>query len=343
MIGMKHYGILVAGLAALSMTGCNRGGSSLATINGETITMEQFYNYLESKPQVQVVLADGTVTSATVSETLAFQALQDLVRQKIIIQLAKDRKLAPTQAEVEKEVKFQVDRDSSFIPKLKERGLTLPEIQESLEVDLAREKLLSQNITVTMADVDTFIQKNPKEFTMPATFDAKWIFVKDRNEMAAVDREIDAGASFTTVARKYSKDPKVQENQGNFPQRNLDAMPGELKTRIQATPTGKDTGWIQLQDGWAKFSIDDKKVATKIVPSQAQKEWLRRQLTVQKGLLANDLDQKLLDKLRGAEVEINYTELKATWKSAFERLKESKPAADKKGGNEAGTGTNTSK
>ena len=340
MIGMKQYGILLAGLAALSMTGCNRGGSNLAVINGEAITMQQFYNYLESKPQVQVVMADGTVTSATVSETLAFQALQDLIRQKVIVQLAKDRKLAPTKEEVEKEVKFQIDRDSTFIPKLKDRGLNLNEIKESLEVDLAREKLLSQNIELRDEDVDVFIKANPKEFTMPATFDAKWIFVKDESEMRESDREINAGSSFSTVARKYSKDPNVNQNQGSFPNRNLDAMPAELRSKIAATAVGKETGWIRLQDGWAKFLIEDRKEASKIVPSKEQKMWLKRQLTVQKGLLANDLDQKLLEKLRKASVDVSYTELKSPWKNAFDKLKEAGPKGDK-AAEEGKTGTAT--
>src|SRR5690349_18238479 len=100
-IRLQIFSAALAGAALLGLAGCQGGGgSNVASINGEPITMEQFHKYLEAKPEVQVVLENGEVANARVSETLAYQALQDLIRQRMIVQLAKDMKLNPTDDEV---------------------------------------------------------------------------------------------------------------------------------------------------------------------------------------------------------------------------------------------------
>lgn len=317
---------LLSGLgvaAAIVLSGC--GGSksqTLATVNGDQITMDQFYAYLEAKPEVQVVLENGQVATARVSETLAFQALQELIRQRIILQLAKDDKLAPTPKDIENEVQFQRGREPNFILNLRERGLTTDQMKESLAVDLAKERLLSKGIEFSDADVDAFIKANPQRFVRPAAVEAKWIFVKTDSDKRVVDRELQSGSSFSSVARRYSKDPNAKQNLGYFPRTDVDNLPPDIQKPLKETAIGRESGWIKLSDGWAKFSVDKRTAPEKIVMNKFEKEWLKRQLIMQKGLQNNDLDRKLLDKLKTSEINVAYAELQTPWKNAFNRLKE---------------------
>lgn len=296
--------------------------------------MEQFYNYLEAKPEVQVVLANGQTTTARVSSTLGFQALQDMIRQRIIVQLAKDNKLAPTPKELDAEVEFQRKRNPGFVTDLKERGLTLEQIRESLEVDLSREKLLTHDVKVTMAEVETFIKNNRAQFTTPELLDAKWIFVTNDAKKREVDRELLAGQNFATVARRLSDDPQAKETLGTFPQRVVNALPGPIQEVVKRTTEGNDTGWVQLTDGWAKFYIEKKTPEKYNEPTETDKEWLQRQLAVQKGIQSKDLDRRLLDKLKASKIDITYRELKAPWETAYKEIEKLES------GN---TGTSTSK
>lgn len=317
---------LLSGLgvaAAIVLSGC--GGSksqTLATVNGDKITMDQFYAYLEAKPEVQVVLENGQVATARVSETLAFQALQELIRQRIILQLAKDDKLAPTPKDIENEVQFQRGREPNFILNLRERGLTTDQMKESLAVDLAKERLLSKGIEFSDADVDAFIKANPQRFVRPAAVEAKWIFVKTDSDKRVVDRELQSGSSFSSVARRYSKDPNAKQNLGYFPRTDVDNLPPDIQKPLKETAIGRESDWIKLSDGWAKFSVDKRTAPEKIVMNKFEKEWLKRQLIMQKGLQNNDLDRKLLDKLKTSDINVAYAELQTPWKNAFNRLKE---------------------
>jgi parvulin-like peptidyl-prolyl isomerase len=320
----------VVSVAALALTGCKSGGENLAVVNNEPITMQEFYDYLEVKPEVQVVLENGQIATVRVADTLAFQALQDLVRQRTILQLSKDMKLEPSATEVNQEVVFQRERDPQFIKNLLDRGLTKDQIEASLKVDLAREKLLTKDIKVTDEDVTKFIKDNPIQFTEPKQIEALWIFVKEEVKQRDVDRALNAGGSFATVATKYSDAPNAQENGGTFPQTIVDRLPAELQRLFDATAEGKETGWQRLTDGWAKFYVVKKTAAKKVDVNATERKWLKRQIAVQRGLQGSDLDKRLLDKLKDADITITFRELQGPWKAAMERLENASEEETKK-------------
>ncbi|MFQ3669775.1 MAG: SurA N-terminal domain-containing protein, partial [Fimbriimonadaceae bacterium] len=81
--------VALTAAAAITVAGC--GGKSedvVAVVNGERITTSQFYDYLERKPTVRVQTDNGPV-ELPVADTIAFQAIQDLIARRLILQLAK--------------------------------------------------------------------------------------------------------------------------------------------------------------------------------------------------------------------------------------------------------------
>lgn len=334
---LHQLGLLgLVSVALFGATGCQKE-EKLADVNGEAITMKEFYDYLKVKPEVQIVADNGSVVAAPVAETLAFQGLQDMIRQRVIMQLAKDMKVEPSKDQINKEVEFQRKRDENFISQLMEKGLTLDQIRSSLKVDLAREMLLTKGITITDAEVDAQIKNNPQMFTIPTTVDALWVFVKEERTKRDVDRALDQGTTFSTVATRYSDAPGAKESQGRFPQRVPGMIPSaDIRDLLLNTPEGKTTEWVKLSDGWARFFIEDRQQEIKKEPRDVDRQWIKRQLAVQKGLTANDLDKRLLDKLKNAKISIYEKELEKPWKAAMESL--DKAAEEDKN---KGTGTMT--
>lgn len=328
-IWRNGFVLLGAALVAGLLGGCNQNqGDVIAKVNGETITTKEFFEYMKAKPQVQVVLPNGQPATADVADTIAFQVLQDLVRQKVIVQLAKDAKLEPTTAEIQAEVEFQRKRESNFVNNLKERGLTLDQIRDSLRVDLSREKLLTHDVKVTDAEVAEFIKNNRASFTAPEMFIGKWILVTSEQRKREVDRDLLAGSSFVTVARRLSEDPNLKEYLGDYrqsptqAQNVLSLMPEPIQVAIRATAEGKETAWINLSDGWAKFYIDDKIESKYMEPDDADKQWIKRQLAVQKGLQSKDIDRRMLDKLKKSDITVVSQELQRPWEELLKKLED---------------------
>ena len=320
---MKNLTIYaMAALASLLITGCNKPAENVAVVNGEAITMEDFVQHLKVKPEVMVVDNNGNVGSARVAETLAFQAMQDLINQRMILQLAKDMKVEPTAKEIENEVTFQKKRDAQYITRLLERGLSLPAIKASIKVDLARENLLTHSIKVTDQEVADWIKNNPNAFVIPATVDSFWIFVKDDRGKRDVERALQAGGNFETVAARYSEAPQAKQNGGRFPQNIPELVPAkEIQDILKTVPAGKESGWVQLQDGWAKFFIQARTPSSKKEVQDTDKVLIKRRMAAERGRLANDLEKRLRDKLQNAKITISMRELKKPWETAVEALK----------------------
>ena len=59
----------IAALALLAVVGCSKGPENVAVVNGDAITQDEFASYMKVKPEVQIVLQNGQVTSARVAAT----------------------------------------------------------------------------------------------------------------------------------------------------------------------------------------------------------------------------------------------------------------------------------
>ncbi len=320
---MKNFALFsLAIVTSLAVTGCNKPAESVAVVNGEAITMDDFIQHLKVKPTVLVVDNNGNVGPANVAETLSFQAMQDLINQRIILQLAKDMKVEPTPKEIEDEVTYRKKRNPDYITSLLEKGLTLAAIKDSLKVDLSRENLLTHSITVTDQEVDKWIKEHPEAFIQPALVDSLWIFVKDERGKRDVERALQAGGSFETIASRYSEAPRAKEMGGKFPQNNPAMVPAkEIQDILKTVPAGKESGWVQLSDGWAKFFIQTRTPAKKMEIKDTDRIFIKRRMRAEKGAVASDLEKRLRDKLQNAKITVSMRELKKPWEAAVEALK----------------------
>ncbi len=307
---------------AVGLAGCSRGGEKLATINGETITLEQFHKYLETKGSVRVRTANGQVGAAEVAESLGFQALQDMIQQKLVLQMAKDEGVYPTDKDLEAEVEFQKKRNPNFLKVLTSQGLSIDDIRARLRVDLAREKLITRGLNVKTEEAEKYIADNPKEFVDPATADSLVIFVSKEAKRKEVDAELARGMEFKIVATRYSEIPGAKNNPA-YRDRVLAAMPTEIRLAIEKTPDGRTTDWVKLSDGFAKFYVEMKTGEKKRPIDAILKEEVRRRLALQKGLRAREIDKNLLEKYRAAKIDVAYPSFKESFKDFWQRLKES--------------------
>ena len=347
--------LLLAALASLALVGCNRGGGGgdsqlqdgdLAVVNGDSISMAEYYRYLERKPMVQVVAADsvqaGQAAEMAVAVPLGFQALRDLINRRILLQVASDDKVPPTQSDIEKELDFQKKQNPDFMPRLIGQGMNLAEIRRDLTLDLAKEHILTKGVTVTPSDVDDFVKKNPDKFMIPAQAKLYVVMVKDDAGKKQVDADLAANKPFPTVAATYSIDPKARASQGLFPVSDVSRMGPALQLLVNETAAGKTTDWKSDGPNFVKVYIEQKVDAKKRTIDDTLKETVRRALAMERGSQANDLPKRLVEKLKASKIVVNPESLKKLWDNAFKSLQEADVNANTRTGATAGapaTGT----
>ncbi len=307
--------ITLFGIVTLAMVvaGCgSKGTKAVANVNGENIAYEDFVYNMDMKPTVRIATQQGP-QEARVAERLGFQVLQDLIVRQATLQLAKDEGVFPTDKDVDEELKLQTALNPNFVTQLTKGGMTLSRIKESLRLDLAKTKLISKGIDVTRAEAEKFVKDNPKDFMEPETADMSWIYVTDPAVKAKVDKELASGQGFAFVAIQYSKDPNVRRTNGRFNQRNVAAMPKPIQDIVRKTPENKASDWLTADDGFAKFYIDKKTPAKAIKMDDAKYTLVQRQIALRRGAAANDLNNRLLDKLRDSKIEVEDPTMKEMW------------------------------
>jgi parvulin-like peptidyl-prolyl isomerase len=307
-------------LSAL-IIGCNKSeNTKLANVAGDNITLEDFYQYLQSKPTVNVLVQNQQV-SLPVSGTLAFQALEDLINQKLLIQLAIDEGVLPSDQDIEKEIEFKKNLNPRFLSSLTDRGLTIKQIRDGVKLELAQEKILTKGIQIPMTEVEKYITDNKSQFIEPAQVDLYWIYVKDKKSKAKVDLELSGGQSFQYVAEKYNEFPQTEQYKGRFPNRVIKTLPPVIKSLVEKSKVGDKSDWISFSNGFAKFFVDQKIDEKPIVMSPIKKQALQRNLAVQRGKLSKDIGSILLKKFEDSKISVEYEPLQKQWSTFVDQIK----------------------
>lgn len=329
---MKTRIILPILSLSLLAIGCgSKGGSTasvggtdtVAIVNNEPITAAEFNEYLPRKSTVQVITPQGA-TEVKVAGSLGIQALRDLVNKKLLLQLAKDEGVSPTQADIEAELKFQTARDPNFTRRLTNAGLNLEQIKGDLQVAIASRKVISKGIVVTPTEVDEYIKNNPKAFVTPARVELAWILLMDKKNKAAVDQDLKGGSSFGQVAARYSEAPNARTTLGAYPEQVVDRLPAQLQKIVANLKPGSSSEWIS--DGpqnLVKFYLQSSTPESKMKIDDTMKESVKRLLEEQRGGQARDLNKTLSDSLRTAQIDVKLGWLKDSWKQAIDNLKAS--------------------
>ncbi|MBL8087125.1 MAG: SurA N-terminal domain-containing protein [Chthonomonas sp.] len=327
---LKYLPILAA--LAVGLTGCGKSGpaaskgDTLAIVNGEKISLDEYLRYMENKPQMRVVTGDGQVAAAQVADTVGFQSLQDLIQQKLVLQMAKDEGVLPTEDDLIKEIEFQKKLRSTFMSDMTRIGLTVDDIRVRLKVDLARERLLTKNITVKPEEIDQYIKDNPQAFTTPAMAETLYIFARNEDRRAVVEKELARGQAFATVAAQYSQN-QSPDGSNVYQERVIERMPVQFRAAIVKAAVSTQTDWIRMDDGFVKFYVRNKTEAKKETIDDTKKESVRRQLAIQKGMQAREIDKTLLNKFKEAKIDVKYDPLKALYGDFDKKLKETKSGA----------------
>lgn len=342
------YGL---GLAAMAIAaGCSRGGSGggdvLAVVNGEPITMDEFHSYLEHKPSVNVMitpallqaLVQRQVSANSVvplpvpvargenpyGQSLAFQALTDLVRRKIILQIAKDDGVSPTSGDIEKELSFQTKKDKDFVKRFTQQGFTLDKLRNELTLDLANYNIITKGVTYSPAEVDKYIQEHKDLLKQPPMAGFDIVVVKDAEGKSQVDKALATGDTFRKVATQYT----INRNQTSL-QGNVDSFPEPLKSIVQKTAEQRASDWFSVapvekgkqpdpnKAPFAKIYINRKIAAKDIAVDEVVRTTIERSEKLRIGSKATDIAKRVKDKLKTSKIDVNVPYLSEQWKKEF--------------------------
>ena len=206
---------------------------AVAKVNGQKITKEQFDKTYKQKimPYKQIYGADFETNANTKSyvATLKSQTLDSMVMQVLIIQKAKDYKIATD----EKSLKTDIDKQyndtvtsAGGADKLKETltslGMTDTDLRNEIKDNIIVNKVydkITADVSPKDSDLTTYYNANLYDYTeKPDTMEVSHLLVSTKEEADKIKKEIDGGLKFADAAKKYSTDTGTKDSGGSLGQ-----------------------------------------------------------------------------------------------------------------------------
>jgi foldase protein PrsA len=264
----------------------NRGAGAdeaVAYVNGKAITKDELFE--------ELFAYNGGIV------------LDDLVRREVIRQGIGEAGTTASDGEVrERLMKYAEPYGSvdSFIEQLGYYGYTEEQIREQLAIEIAIEKIVGADVTVTDEEIGAYFGEYRDGFDTPETVRASHILVATREEAESLLARLEAGEDFAALAAEHSLDEATKDSGGDVGE----FARGEMDEAFEETAFGLEIGGTAIVGtsyGFHVVRVTEKTPAREATLESARDE-IEEYLKAMK--LAERVDTWIAD--REAEAEIEY-------------------------------------
>jgi len=306
-------------LAAIFVSGCGRG--NFVTINGDKVTKDEFYTRLE-----RTMIPDGRGGVGQAGPLV----LDKIITEKIWEQIAKDKRVYPSEQQVNRKIEFQ-KKHGNLAATLSQQGLTLDEYKKLVRAQLAMFNVITKDTRVPESEIREAYDRNkgkPPITQLEQTKIGAIICYSEPKIRKAYDR-LKQGMDFGTVASTMSEDDASRQNKGEIGwvwigrpgvPSVLTGTASKLKINDYGEPfslkeNGKVVQWVILR------ALDRRPKVT--VSFEDMREEIREALAMAKAQRQANIPGMLQEKLKTSRIEIHSPKYKG-YEKAIERAK--KPA-----------------
>jgi parvulin-like peptidyl-prolyl isomerase len=299
--------LLLCALVAVGLAGC--GGDdevpadAVAVVDGQQIARSDYEALLsQAKKSYKNQKREFPAAGSQEFQTLRNQAVQFLVQREQFEQEASDMDVDVTDKQIDARLEqiqkqyFGGDK-KKYEKQLKEQGLSEKQVRNDIRAQIISEKIFEQvtkDVKVTDADIATYYKKNKAQYSQPESRDVRHILVKTKKQADELYAQLQGGADFAALAKKYSEDTGSKANGGKLTISQgqtvapLDKVAFQLKKNEISKPVKTEFGYHIIQP------LSDEKAA-KVTPLKDVKDSIRQQLGQTK---KNEAMTKWVDELK---------------------------------------------
>lgn len=316
--------ITIAGLiVAISLSGCGRG--KFVTINGDTISKDEFYKRLEQMPVGNPPRPAGLVM------------LDQMINERLLLELAKEKNVYPTEAQINKKLALE-KKGGNLANGLEQRGITIDDFKQELLIRQAQINIITKGIKVENAEVKKFYEANKDApvFTTPEKVEIAAIICNSESRIRKAEQQIKQGTDFSTVAMNLSEDEntrKVGGKQSGAIWRGREGVPpavieNAFKLKVNGISDPFKLKKADNTDLWIIIQTLSRK--PKVVSSfNDVKDQIREGIAMAKGQSKVNLPELITKKRIASEISIKSERYKGVTQSLEEEKKAGKKSKGK--------------
>jgi foldase protein PrsA len=224
---------LLIAFASLALLAAGCGGSSTASLNtddvavvgGEHITKDEFQALLaRAEKSYSAQKRQFPKPGSSEYEQLKGQAITFLVQRAEIEEQASQQGVDVSDAKVDKEIArykkdFYGGSEARYEKAVKQQGLTDEQAREEIRAQLVSQALfkkVTNSVSVSDADIKAYYNSHKSQYGQSESRDVRHILVQSKSLADRVYSQLQGGANFAQLAKRYSKDPGSAANGGKL-------------------------------------------------------------------------------------------------------------------------------
>ena len=221
--------LLLCVLASIGLAGC--GGDedvpadAVAVVDGQEIAKSDYDALIaQAKKSYKNQKREFPAAGSQEFQTLRNQAVQFLVQREQFEQKAEDLDVEVTDKQVDarlEQIKKQYfgGDQKKFEKQLKEQGITEKQVRNDIRAQLVSEKIFAKvagDAKVTDEEIAAYYAKNKTQYSQPESRDVRHILVKTKKQADDLHTQLQNGAAFAVLAKKFSEDTGSKANGGKL-------------------------------------------------------------------------------------------------------------------------------
>jgi peptidyl-prolyl cis-trans isomerase D len=160
-----------------------------------------------------------------------------------------------------------------------------------------------QAVQLTDQDFQLAYEARKKEFEAPEEVDVRHILVKTREQALDIKKQLEAGARFEDLAKKYSEDPGSKDNGGLYANTPRKRMVPAFDDAAFSLPVGKISDPVQTSFGYHILRVDAHRPA-RVKPLEEVRSQLESSLRAEKATrMADALADRIIAEARTVGLE----------------------------------------
>ena len=260
------------------------------------------YKVTSNMTNEQTIIATSTLGQIKQNDfynKMKVSAGKQILGEMIVTQIL-ESKYNVTEKEVTDELNIiKGQYGSNFENALKQSNMTEQSLKENIRLQLLQNKA-KYDVTVSDKEIADYYAMASKELN------ARHILVPDETTANQVIAELKKGATFATVAKKYSADPGSANNGGELGWFTVGMMVKEFNDAAYALPVKTISKPVKTQFGYHIIEVTDKRNVKDYGTLQQNKENIKATIVKEKGSLGIKIQQLMKE----AKVDITDPDLK---------------------------------
>ena len=276
-------------LAALPAFSAELVERIVARVNDRLITQSEFDKRVD-------LISKGPQASKDRGQ-LRRESLDDLIKEKLLAERAKELSVAATDAEIEEALQrvkgqYNLTTDAEFDAALAQSGLTRDELKRQLRDTITIQKVVGRDVAARLDVTDDMLRleyerQKDKLYPVPEQARVSEIVVRYNKDNAAereragqriaeAQAKIKAGAGFADVAKEYSEGA-AKDRGGDLGTVSKGELMPSLNAAVFADPPNEYPAPVLMASSMHIFRVRDRKAAA-FRPFNDVKEELRKKI-----------------------------------------------------------------